>query len=421
MKKISTLIAFAFISIMATAQSLAWLNLPDFPGGERMLSTAFSINGKGYMGLGIDSAFQYHTDWYEYDPITNTWTQKASLPAAARDHATGLVVDSFGYVIAGEVAGGATAQVWQYNPYSDTWTQKSNVPIARENGAGFAVNGKIYYGTGFQGSTNLVDFYEYTPGTNTWVAKANVPGGVRAADMGFSVNGKGYLGMGGNTNSHAYYNDFYEYDPIGNTWTQKANYPIPTQNANTYHSTNAGYILCGSFYQYSGITQNPLNLLYKYTPTTDTWNLEGSFPGLPRGAAGGFSIDKDIYIGAGSQSVNGADLIPGHTPFLQDFWKLALVIDSVALSVDGDNGGERRQQMVKLFPNPSNDVLNISTDVLNTLSRIRIYDVSGKQVNELTLTNGNTQLDISKLSTGTYYAEMVTLNKEVLTGRFIKQ
>ncbi len=132
---------------------LAWLKLPDFPGGERMLCTAFSINGKGYMGLGIDSNFQYHNDWYEYDPVTNSWTAKTSLPSVGRDHATGVAVDTLGYVIAGEVAGGATAQVWQYNPYVDSWVAKSSVPVARENGTGFALNGKIYYGTGFQGST----------------------------------------------------------------------------------------------------------------------------------------------------------------------------------------------------------------------------------------------------------------------------
>ncbi|MCX6198013.1 MAG: T9SS type A sorting domain-containing protein [Bacteroidetes bacterium] len=418
MKKQSTLIALILISVLSQAQ-LAWLKLPDFPGGERMLSTAFSINGKGYMGLGIDSNFQYHNDWYEYDPVANSWTAKTSLPGVGRDHATGIVVDSFGYVVCGEISGGATAQVWQYNPYADTWAQKSSLPIARENGTGFAVNGKAYYGTGFQGSTNLVDFYEYNPATNTWLQKTDVPGGVRAAGMSFSVNGKGYLGMGGNTNSHTYYYDFYEYDPLTNNWTARANYPMPTQNANTYHSSNAGYVLCGGFYQYSGITQNPLNLLYKYTPVADTWNLEGSFPGLPRGAAGGFSIGQDIYIGAGSQSVNGSDLIPGHTPFLNDFWKLALVIDTVALTIE-DNG-ERQEKMFRIFPNPSHDYLTISTEVLNTLSRIRIYDIAGKLVNEISVTTQNTQLDISKLSSATYYAELVNKSNEIITGRFVKE
>ena len=41
-----------------------------------------------------------------------------------------------------------------------------------------------------------VTFWEYDPGTNKWTKKANVGGGARAYAVGFSVGGKGYIGMG---------------------------------------------------------------------------------------------------------------------------------------------------------------------------------------------------------------------------------
>lgn len=418
MKRQTTLIALILISVYSQAQ-LAWLRLPDFPGRERFYPSAFSINGKGYMGLGIDSTFQHHNDWYEYNPATNSWSQKTSLPSTPRDHASSFVVNGFGYIIAGEKSTGALNEVWQYNPANDTWTQKSSLPVARENGAGFVIAGKIYYGTGYVGGSNRDDFYEFDPIGNAWTSKANVPGGVRAAGVGFSVGGKGYMGIGAFTNGTSYYTDFYEYNPTTNSWTPIADYPLLNGGASAYQSANAGFVLCGGLYQYSGITQNPYNLLHQYSPSTNTWTQVGSFPGLPRAFSGEFSIDKDIYIIAGSQSINGSDLIAGHTPFLNDFWKLAMVIDSVALAVD--NNGEKNEKMLQIFPNPSHDYLTISTEVLNTLSRIRVYDIAGKLVDELTVSSQNTQLDISKLSSGTYYAELVNKNNEIFTGRFVKE
>lgn len=49
-----------------------WIAEGFFPGEPREQTIAFSANGKGYMGGGRD-----HTDFWEYDPITQEWTPKA--------------------------------------------------------------------------------------------------------------------------------------------------------------------------------------------------------------------------------------------------------------------------------------------------------------------------------------------------------
>ena len=55
-----------------------WTNIADFPGTERDEAVSFSLNGMGYVGVGIKFP-DHFTDFYRYDPSANTWTQVASL------------------------------------------------------------------------------------------------------------------------------------------------------------------------------------------------------------------------------------------------------------------------------------------------------------------------------------------------------
>ncbi len=54
-----------------------WIAEGRFPGEPREQTIAFSANGKGYMGGGRD-----HTDFWEYDPVTQEWTPKAEASGA---------------------------------------------------------------------------------------------------------------------------------------------------------------------------------------------------------------------------------------------------------------------------------------------------------------------------------------------------
>ena len=45
-------------------------------------------------------------DFWEYDPATNTWTQKADFGGTARQYATGLSIGSKGYIGTGNGSNG---------------------------------------------------------------------------------------------------------------------------------------------------------------------------------------------------------------------------------------------------------------------------------------------------------------------------
>ncbi|MEZ5067506.1 MAG: kelch repeat-containing protein [Bacteroidia bacterium] len=48
------------------------------PAAARMFAAAFSIGSKGYIGTGSSSSGTL-SDFWEYDAISDTWTQKSSF------------------------------------------------------------------------------------------------------------------------------------------------------------------------------------------------------------------------------------------------------------------------------------------------------------------------------------------------------
>ena len=405
MKKSFILFTSLLFSLFANAQ-LSWLQMAAYPGGKRCGTVSFSINNKGYMGLGTDSAGNFTTDFYQYDPVGNSWTQMASLPSFGRAYCVSLTIDAKGYVITGERTGGTTNENYEYDPVANIWTSKSPMPVSgRMNAAGFTINGMAYVGTGYAG-ISYTDFYAYDPVTDMWSQKADFPGIARNGCSAFSAGSNGFMGMG-NTSGNNYPNDFYMYDPTLDTWTQKANFPLPWGNGQTtYSSSTTGYVLCGYFFQATGITHNPLNMYYKYEPVNDAWTLLGTFPGLPRGYASGFALANDIYIGCGSQS-NGGD------PRLDDVWKLS---NGILLSVVNNN----HDKDFIISPNPALKQINFDCPEGKHAAAMRIYDEQGKLVTSLMMKDKRFA-DISMLNSGLYFVELITREGDVLRSRFVKE
>ena len=133
--------------------------------------------------------------------------------------AVGFPIGNKGYVGCGN---NAPTDFWEFDPILNSWSAKANVPISSPNnyGAGFAIGNKGYM---FISWVQFSDpnFFEYDPLTNAWTQKTSfigTPGGVfRSSPVVFSILDRGYLGGGYN------YSDFHEYNPALDVWTQKAN------------------------------------------------------------------------------------------------------------------------------------------------------------------------------------------------------
>ena len=77
--------------------------------------------------------------------------------------------------------------------------------------------------------------------------------------------------------------------------------------------------------------------------------------------------------------------------------------------------------MMKGYPNPATEVLNISLNNVNIQhSKVKIYNVSGIEVLENEMTNNKTQINIEHLSSGLYFVRVINENGFDKTEKFMK-
>lgn len=151
-----------------------WTKVSNFPGCPRAFSTAFVIDRMAYVGTGTTSYRNINTkDFYKYDPASNLWTRIANFGGNERAYVVSFSINGKGYGGTGRgipypVSYGPTEEYkdfWEYNPLTNKWTQKADFAGGnRTSAAGFTIKNKAYLGTGifeFDGYKN--DFWEYSP------------------------------------------------------------------------------------------------------------------------------------------------------------------------------------------------------------------------------------------------------------------
>ena len=208
-------------------------------------SIGVEINGKGYvLGTGSDN------ELWEYNPQTQIWTMKSPYPNSQLIFPAVIVVGTNLYLVTG-YHDGISKEVWKYSTLDDEWTQINDFAgVKRGDAVGFVVDGTGYVGQGYDFDTNsfLNDFYTYNATSDSWTEisaplnpSANLEGGV-----GFSLGGKGYIGLGRNGTS-APVNDFWKYDPTEDIWTQFATYAgNGVLNVQTFVVGKKVYLINGS-------------------------------------------------------------------------------------------------------------------------------------------------------------------------------
>jgi len=220
----------------------AWTRKASFPGAARGAAVAFAIGDRGYVGTGYGNGDVRFSDFWEYDPGADRWTQRALLPAAVRDHAAAFVIGQRAYVVGGMTCQGENCsslrEVWEYEPAADRWTRKADIPEEITTPACFVLNGTGYVATGHAGplasSAVSTRLWAYDPQADTWTRRADLPAAGRYRAVGFSLDGKGYLGTGIQSASPGravVLRDMWEYDPSTNAWTRLSDFSGPARGA----------------------------------------------------------------------------------------------------------------------------------------------------------------------------------------------
>jgi len=233
------------------SQSDVWTELDTFPGKPRVKVVAVTINGKGYVGMGCNgnaydnSVFR---DFYEFDPTTGKWTQKASFPDKGANDLVYGVVDGCLYTEMGFDGTGYYRYTHKYDPLTDTWTKLPDGKHSYLLTTAFAIDQNFYVGAGFQGR-NLRYVFCFNTETQKWSQVASLPEG-RMLSNGLAIEGKGYMLLGrfwaGAENGGRLLSDIVEYDPNANAWTKRGDFPGGArQNAMVFTIRGRGYIVMG--------------------------------------------------------------------------------------------------------------------------------------------------------------------------------
>ncbi|HEX5003427.1 MAG TPA: kelch repeat-containing protein [Bacteroidia bacterium] len=376
---------------------------------SRYAATSFVIGNQAYVGSGYTNANVRRLDWWRYDPISDDWTEVSGMNTS-RFSACSFSINGKGYCGLGGSSSGSLNDLQEYDPISDTWTAKSSLPLpGRYGSASFSIDGKGYICFGNTGSASgpfSSLLYEYDPSTDSWMQKTSCPGNMRYGARAFVLNQKAYL-FGGTISLGLQSNDLWEYDPITDTWTQKSSIPGPIRDYPIgFVLNNLGII--GTGFNNS----NVLNDFYGYDPTTDTWITIPAIPGTnqQRWAATAFNIGSRGFVATGNTSYS--------TNLKDDLWELVLLTGISDLS-------QFSSYEFNISEIPSANAILIHTTFPSPqLLTAEILSIDGKLIQTFRLTGETTKATIEDISKGVYIVRFVTdnntrtgISKMVLTGK----
>jgi len=135
-------------------------------------------DGQIYVMGGMRRGGQRSRAVFAYDPIADRWTQRADMPHYFENSAIASAHGNI-YVIGGRTAQTGTGaftnslMVYEYDPGTDTWTERAPTPRWRAYASATFYNGHIYLLGGWAGGGVLVDRYD--PLSDVWVSKNDLP------------------------------------------------------------------------------------------------------------------------------------------------------------------------------------------------------------------------------------------------------
>lgn len=300
--------------------SISFARKTSMPGTGRASAVAFVIDGKGYVALGRTAIRSGAlNDCWQYDPVQDSWTQKTSFPGLARVKAMAAVVEGKAYVGLGfNISVGiynydaCLKDFWMYDPISDTWVQKADFPSNYTDACGcFVVNNAIYVTSGMDGAHFGKEVWKFEPKTGeqgTWVKVNDFSGPYRAAGIACATDQHFYFGTGYRTYN---VNDWWEYFPVTDKWIQRKAMPDNgRENAVSLSINNRIFISTGRHFGGNLTGGHVDSDIIEYDIIHDRWYIRGNLPGGARENALAFVINGIGYIGFGEND----------TDILNDFW-----------------------------------------------------------------------------------------------------
>ena len=282
--RVGLIILWLGLLLPATAHAQGkWIKLAPFPEPAEELVGAAAA-GKMYVFCGLAPGWKPIGMVYEYDPALAPMPTKRGSPVAS------AVGDKI-YVIGGATTPPGSKEtavhaarphvsvgtVEEYDPPSNTWRQRSSMPTPRNHATAGAINGKIYViggrvGGAFitSGSSNVDVVEEYDPATDAWgSARAKMPS-ARSAMASGDHAGRIYVTGGEGQNAQMMYTfrALEVYDPASNSWTVLPSLPVSRHGL-------AGAVVGNRLHMVSGDVQSAGTGVQVHSDSHDAFELDG--------------------------------------------------------------------------------------------------------------------------------------------------
>jgi len=239
----------------------------------------------------------------QYDPSTDRWTAKAPMPTGL--HHVGIgAVGGYVYVIGGYKQSGLSvwgpvATVYRYDPVTDTWSERAPMPTARGALTVAVYEGKLYAIAGYDGKGNSAAVEVYDPVGNSWTSRAPLPT-PRDHLASATAGGKVYA-IGGRLNGdyHRNLSVTEVYDPSSDTWRQGADLPTARSGLTAAECGGRIYVFGGEGAN-GTFAENEA-----YDPSRDAWQAMSPMP-TARHGLGSATVGGRIYVLSGGPTPGGS-------------------------------------------------------------------------------------------------------------------
>jgi len=280
--------------------------LPPAPGtwsphaplslGPRQEMGVAALDGRIYVVGGFDAAGQPASTVEAYDPATDRWTRRASLPAPLH-HVNMAAVGGKLYVV-GALTGAsfaATGATLVYDPALDAWAPLTSMPTGTERGAsGVAVlDGRVVVAGGLRGAS-VADASVFDPQANAW-SPLQPLGVARDHLAAATVDGRVHAvaGRSGGVLRAA----LEVLDGASGSWSRRADIPTPRGGCAASELSGRLVVLGGE-----GNVAEPAGVFREtesYDPATDRWRADRPMQ-TPRHGIGAAVLRTRLFVPGGA-------------------------------------------------------------------------------------------------------------------------
>ncbi len=378
---------------------------------EKVESQSAKVDDKLYVFAGFEAGLQITGVTEIYDSKNNQWNLGEPMPDPVT-HMGAVVIGDEVWIVAGFTGnhpGVATSKVQIYNTKTNNWRYGPALPNARGSGAAVYNEGKLHFFGGLKPDRKSDVSEHYILDVNNisagWKSAAPLPNG-RNHLSGASLNGIVYA-IGGQYGHDGTVDDqkfLHSYDPPTNKWTRLKDLPSDRSHfePGTIVHNNKIIIVGGRRGNYF------FNDITEYDPTTNTWTELCKLPSKILAPSAKIFGDRLVVTNGG---VNGESYPTDKAQWLPIEPDTENAIVSEGYSPEMMKTETYPNELVRLYPNPSSDVVSIETinSVDGSPLQITVRDIYGvTHFNDIIPSKGNQpyNLNISIYKEGIYFVDI---------------